>query len=95
MRNKNLLELTNNFLDSDDEYNSIVIPTSVSNTLTYPQLQGVTQSQFIIGLDSKILHLLDSVIPHQLNITYNNTNRHNSQMAQLYNTFAAVFASYM
>ena len=61
-----------------DNNNLAIVPVNVLNTLTYHQLQGATQSQFIISLSPEIVQLLDSNISQQLSILYNTTNTHNS-----------------
>ena len=72
-----------------------LVPANVSTALAYHQLQGITQSQLIISLSPEISQLLDSNIPHQLSISYNTTNTHIAQLAQLYNTFSTLFISYV
>ena len=78
-----------------DDHSLALVPANASNTLAYHQLQGGTQSQFIISLSLEVSQLLDSNIPQQLSISYNPTNTHNTQLVQLYNTLIALFASYI
>ena len=89
------IEQTDESFKNQDTDSLALVPTNVSNTLTYHQLQGITQSQFIISLSPEISQLLDSNIPHQLSISYNTTNTHNTQLAQLYNMLSTLFASYI
>ena len=76
-----------------DQYNKslAIVPANVLNTLAYHQLQGATQSQFIISLSPEIVQLLDSNIPHQLSILYNTNNIESSSLAQLYHMLTALF----
>ena len=92
---KNSVEQTDESFKNQDSDSLALIPANVSNTLTYHQLQGVTQLQFIISLSQEISQLLDSNIPHQLSISYNTTNIHNVQLAQLYNMLSTPFSSYV
>ena len=89
---ENFIEEINELLIMQDDHSLVLVPAIVSNTLTYHQLQGPTQSQFIISLSPEVSQLLDSNIPQQLSISYNATNIHNTQLAQLYNTLIALFA---
>ena len=81
------VEQINESFKTQDNQSLALVPANVSNTLTYHQLQGATQLQFIISLSPEISQLLDSNIPHQLSILYNTTNIHNAQLVQLYNTY--------
>ena len=65
---KNLLNKQTESFKNQDTDSLALVPANVSNVLTYHQLQGVTQSQFIISLSPEISQLLDSNIPHQLSI---------------------------
>ena len=81
---KHSVEQNNEQSIVQDNISLVIVPANVLNTLTYHQLQGPTQLQFIISLSPKIAQLLDSNIPQQLSISYNTTNIDNSLLAQLY-----------
>ena len=89
------VEQTDESFKNQDSDSLALVPANVSNALTYHQLQGVTQLQFIISLSPEISQLLDSNIPNQLSISYNTTNIHNAQLTQLYNILTTLFASYI
>ena len=75
--------------------NQSLITANASNSLAYHQLQGATQSQFIIILDPQISQILEANIPHQLFIPHNISTLGNNQAAQLYDMLAALFALYI
>ena len=85
------IEQDNQQLTVQDNNSLAIVPANVLNTLAYHQLQGATQSQFIISLSPEMAQLLDSHIPQQFSFLYNTTNINNSLLAQLYHMLTASF----
>ena len=74
------IDKTDETLEVYDDKDLQLVPANVSNTLTYHQLPGAKQLQFIISLSPQVLQLLDANISQQLSILCNTTNLHNVQL---------------